>query len=423
MVNEHFDAAALASAGASGNGGGGSAGAFASAAASVRRRGCVDAVPRSAVGSPQKKCHRVDPAHVRCAYLDAPEMLEDYYLNLLDWSRRNVIVVALARSVYLWNASCGEITKLTELRVARRHCMTSVRWTESGRAPGRRHVGLNEVQLWDASTLKRVRRLRGHQGRVSVLAWHGHQLASGSRDSHGARARRARLGARGADAVEAHAGGVRPRVVERRHSGVGRQRQPDQPVGAGARRRRRATRSRTTPPPSRAWRGARGRRTCSPRAAARPTARFASGTRRAARALNAIDTKSQVCSILWSTHYRELVSSHGFSQNQLIVWQYPSMVKVCELTGHTSRVLHHGHVARRRDGGVGERRRDRCASGASFERRRPSVAGWRRRAARHRVGAAVDVDPLTQSEEQREREDTEVALPKAVRLSLMRGRL
>merc|ERR1739848_909531 len=56
--------------------------------------------------------------------------------------------------------------------------------------------------------------------------------------------------------------------------------------------------------------------------------------------LNSIDTKSQVCSILWSKRDKELVSSHGFSMNQLILWKYPSMVKLSELTGHSSRVLH-----------------------------------------------------------------------------------
>ena len=56
--------------------------------------------------------------------------------------------------------------------------------------------------------------------------------------------------------------------------------------------------------------------------------------------MNAVDTHSQVCALQWSTHERELVSSHGYSHNQLILWKYPSMVKIAELTGHTSRVLH-----------------------------------------------------------------------------------
>ena len=56
--------------------------------------------------------------------------------------------------------------------------------------------------------------------------------------------------------------------------------------------------------------------------------------------LNEVDTHSQVCALQWSHHDKELVSSHGYSHNQLILWKYPSMVKVAELTGHTSRVLH-----------------------------------------------------------------------------------
>ena len=58
-------------------------------------------------------------------------------------------------------------------------------------------------------------------------------------------------------------------------------------------------------------------------------------------ALNSVeDTGSQVCALLWNNNERELLSSHGgFTQNQLTLWKYPSMVKTAELTGHTSRVL------------------------------------------------------------------------------------
>lgn len=35
-----------------------------------------------------------------------------------------------------------------------------------------------------------------------------------------------------------------------------------------------------------------------------------------------------------------MISSHGYAQNQLTVWKYPTMSKVTELTGHTCRVLH-----------------------------------------------------------------------------------
>ena len=56
------------------------------------------------------------------------------------------------------------------------------------------------------------------------------------------------------------------------------------------------------------------------------------------------DTGSQVSSIVWNSSYRELVTGHGFSQYQLTIWKYPnvggeSLLKVADLTGHTSRVL------------------------------------------------------------------------------------
>jgi cell division cycle protein 20 (cofactor of APC complex) len=56
--------------------------------------------------------------------------------------------------------------------------------------------------------------------------------------------------------------------------------------------------------------------------------------------LESVDTDSQVCALLWSSQRRELLSSHGFSKNQLTLWKYPTMQKVVEFTGHASRVLH-----------------------------------------------------------------------------------
>ncbi|CAI0412025.1 unnamed protein product, partial [Linum tenue] len=56
--------------------------------------------------------------------------------------------------------------------------------------------------------------------------------------------------------------------------------------------------------------------------------------------LNHIDTGSQVCNLAWSKNVNELVSTHGYSQNQIMVWKYPSLSKVATLTGHSLRVLY-----------------------------------------------------------------------------------
>jgi cell division cycle protein 20 (cofactor of APC complex) len=41
--------------------------------------------------------------------LDAPHMLDDYYLNLVDWGNKNVLAIALSDTVYLWDAASGKI--------------------------------------------------------------------------------------------------------------------------------------------------------------------------------------------------------------------------------------------------------------------------------------------------------------------------
>ncbi|CAL9074839.1 unnamed protein product [Musa textilis] len=55
--------------------------------------------------------------------------------------------------------------------------------------------------------------------------------------------------------------------------------------------------------------------------------------------LNSIDAGSEVCALLWDKNKSELLTSHGSPNNQLTLWNYPSMTRVAELPGHSSRVL------------------------------------------------------------------------------------
>ena len=43
---------------------------------------------------------------------------------------------------------------------------------------------------------------------------------------------------------------------------------------------------------------------------------------------------------MFSKSSNEIVSTHGYSLNQIILWKYPTMQKVATLTGHTYRVLY-----------------------------------------------------------------------------------
>jgi cell division cycle protein 20 (cofactor of APC complex) len=117
--------------------------------------------------------------------LDAPNLVDDYYLNLVSWSADNILAVALGQSVYLWYAATEQIDHLLTLTGSDDY-VTSVCWCNQDGNTNFIAVGTNDaaVQLWDASTLQKVRTLRGHSGRVGSLAWNRHHwLSSGSRDS------------------------------------------------------------------------------------------------------------------------------------------------------------------------------------------------------------------------------------------------
>uniref|UniRef100_A0A0D9W8Y7 CobW C-terminal domain-containing protein n=1 Tax=Leersia perrieri TaxID=77586 RepID=A0A0D9W8Y7_9ORYZ len=113
--------------------------------------------------------------------LDAPDIVDDYYLNLLDWGSSNVLSIALGNSVYLWDASNSSTSELVTVNVDNGP-VTSVSW-----APDGRHIaiGLNssDVQLWDTSSNRLLRTMRGvHDSRVGSLAWNNNILTTGGLD-------------------------------------------------------------------------------------------------------------------------------------------------------------------------------------------------------------------------------------------------
>ena len=62
--------------------------------------------------------------------LDAPQLQDDFYLNLVDWSATNVLAVGLMGAVYIWSAHTSQVQKLME--VPETDAITSVSWSQSG---------------------------------------------------------------------------------------------------------------------------------------------------------------------------------------------------------------------------------------------------------------------------------------------------
>lgn len=102
---------------------------------------------------PKKKHRKI--SKIPFKVLDAPQLQDDFYLNLVDWSSYNNLAVGLSSSIYIWSASNSKVTKLYDLAQVN-DSVTSVSWSTRGTHLS---VGTNNgiVQLWDVNKCKLVR--------------------------------------------------------------------------------------------------------------------------------------------------------------------------------------------------------------------------------------------------------------------------
>ncbi|QHN91745.1 Protein FIZZY-RELATED [Arachis hypogaea] len=208
--------------------------------------------------------------------LDAPSLQDDFYLNLVDWSSQNVLAVGLGTCVYLWSASNSKVTKLCDLGPQDGVC--SLQWTKEGSYIS---IGtcLGQVQVCGLKWSSDDRELASGGNDNQLLVWNHHSQQPILRLTEHTAAVKAIAWSPHQSNLLASGGGTADRCI-------------------------------------RFWNTSNGHQ------------------------LNCIDSGSQVCNLAWSKNVNELVSTHGYSQNQIMVWKYPSLAKVATLTGHSMRVLY-----------------------------------------------------------------------------------
>ncbi|ESW30440.1 hypothetical protein PHAVU_002G153000 [Phaseolus vulgaris] len=283
---------------------------------------------------PLKRPRKIPPSSFKV--LDAPALQDDFYLNLVDWSSSNVLAVALENSVYLWNASSSKVTKLCDLGADDSVC--SVGWAPLGTYLA---VGSNsgKVQIWDVSQGKSIRTMEGHRLRVGTLAWSSSLLSSGGRDKS-IYQRDIRVQEDFVSKLSGHKSevcGLKWSYDNRELASGGNDNKllvwnqnSTQPILKFC--------GHTAAVKAIAWSPHANGLLASGGGTADRSIRFWNTTTNSQ--LNCIDTGSQVCNLVWSKNVNELVSTHGYSQNQIMVWKYPTMSKLATLTGHSFRVLY-----------------------------------------------------------------------------------
>mmetsp|Transcript_64557 Transcript_64557/g.154226 ORF Transcript_64557/g.154226 Transcript_64557/m.154226 type:complete len:464 (-) Transcript_64557:22-1413(-) len=271
--------------------------------------------------------------------LDAPQIRDDFYLNLLDWSSLNLIAVGLGDSVFIRNQDTNRVSLLSSLSP---DVVTSVKWAENGR-----HLAVgtmcSDVQLWDVETNVMIRQVGGHRDRVGIMAWNDNLLSTGSRDGrvlHRDVREPADWNFRSEDhggevcglawspdqqqlATGSNDGDVRLWSLDGIHS--------KRPRLKLAEYHRAAVRAIAWSPHQRGLVATGGGvsdqviRFCNALTDT-PTKSFSAG--------------SQVCNLHWARNANEVVSTHGYSNNEIIVWRYPCLTRIASLRGHAARVLH-----------------------------------------------------------------------------------
>ena len=297
--------------------------------------------------------------------LDAPNLVDDYYLNLLEWGASNILAVALGPEIYLYNGDTSETSLLMSIlqdendnmnnSILNNNIVTSLSWMNNGIGIG---VGLptGVLEIWDVNKKVKIREIEAHSDRISSLAWNGYIVSTGSKDkliknfdvriqdSEISKIRQHKqevcalryspegdLLASGGNDNTAYIWDIRklnnkllnisnlnevntcikPLLVNNYHTAAVKAMSwcPWQrhvlATGGGSKDR---------------------------------TIKIFNCDNK--KIIKNVDTGSQVCSIVWNKKEREIISSHGFNKNQITIWNYQKMKKICELKGHMSRVLY-----------------------------------------------------------------------------------
>lgn len=269
--------------------------------------------------------------------LDAQYLMDDYYLNILDWGRNNILAVGLGSNVYLWNATTSSCSLLTELKEDQ--YVSSLAWSGNSKYLA---VGDSNacIQLWDVNKEKKIRTMKGHSDRVGALAWNKHTVTSASRDG----------------------------LIL--HNDV---RRPDHVVARSAHHQMEVCGMKWAPDGTKLASGANDNLVCvwSTDNLSQPVHSL-QGHKAAVKALawcpwqpnmlatgggtkdktirfwnvftgqctEMVDAKSQVSALGWNKYHKQLISAHGYPRNQMTIWQYPNMTKLGTLSGHSERILH-----------------------------------------------------------------------------------
>lgn len=268
--------------------------------------------------------------------LDAPSLQDDFYFDIVNWSAQNYITIGLINHVYSLNASTGKSFKLSSYYGD--NIVSAIKSNDSGSLMAVATT-TGKLDIYDFEKYTVVKSVTGHSSRVGALAWKENIIASGSRDSHVML-----TDIRSRKPFERKLEGHRQEICGltfnpfdwQLASGGNDNRVSVWDAGKNSEIMR--VTDHTAAVKALSWSTHQSGLLATGGGSTDKTIKL--WNVKSSSLVKSIDTGSQVCALRFSKSMNELVSTHGFSQNQIEVWKVPDMERVATLKGHTERVLY-----------------------------------------------------------------------------------
>lgn len=269
--------------------------------------------------------------------VEAPDLINDFYLNLLDWSSNNIIAVYLSDSIYLYNEGSRKQSMLRYVENLD-NFVTSISWNDDGELLA---LGKSDgtIDIYDTIASKNVKSFYHNGTKVFGLSWNNDLLTSGLSNGE----------------IVNH--DIRSNVNYTEHfrahnrNVCGLKWSPDgKCLASGSDDNVLKIWQKSYQNPIHSFDSHKGTIKAIAWAPFNENLLASGGgiddgkvhfwNIESGKHVNVIDVGSQVSSVIWSRHSEEFVVSSGYNSNYLNIWDYKKLRVVKQLQGHASRVLY-----------------------------------------------------------------------------------
>lgn len=280
----------------------------------------------------EERSRRVEQRAIETApyrILDAPGLIDDYYLNLLDWTSSR-IAIALGDTCYCYNVDTKDVSEIFSTPSS---YITGIRGRDDSIAIGDSN---GRIHVYDFVKGSITERREHHTARVSSISFSDRLMSSGDKtgkicnvdmrastvstfDGHTQEV----CGLKWSPNNEYLASGSNDNTVRIWKAGS--------PISRQLSGHESAVKALDWCP----WKL---NVLCTGGGTKDKTIRFWDVD--SGRTLNSVSVNSQVCTLTYISKYKELITGHGFQENDLKLWRCSDMKLMSSFGNHDSRILH-----------------------------------------------------------------------------------